>query len=69
MALGSQVLASKDKARVSVQVNHQEGSDNTGSTLIIGLAEDKDAGQYVCQLGNTKTKEIKHTVIIRGILP
>ena len=39
---------------------------NKGSTLVIGLAEDSDAGQYVCQLGSNEQKEIKHTVLVRG---
>ena len=39
--------------------------DKRGSTLTIRLAVDEDAGQYICQLGSTGQKELKHTVEIR----
>ena len=37
-----------------------------GSTLIISLAKDEDAGQYVCEMGTGGGEAIKHTVKIRG---
>ena len=42
--------------------------DKRGSTLTIRLAVDEDAGQYICQLGSTGQKELKHTVEIRLLL-
>ena len=39
--------------------------DKRGSTLTIRLAVDEDAGQYLCLLGSTGQKELKHTVEIR----
>ena len=37
-----------------------------GASLVISLAEEKDAGKYVCQISTYKPTEIKHTVKIRG---
>ena len=37
-----------------------------GNTLVISLAEEEDAGEYVCQLSTYKPIEIKHSVKIRG---
>ena len=34
--------------------------------MVISLAEEKDAGKYVCQISTYKPTEIKHTVKIRG---
>jgi hypothetical protein len=62
LALGKNVI--KNTNRISVELN-RDGA-NKGSTLVIGLAEDSDAGQYVCQLGTNEPKEIKHTVQVRG---
>ncbi len=50
--------------RMSVELS--KTPPNKGSTLVIGLAGDSDAGQYVCQLGSNDQKEIKHTVLVRG---
>jgi hypothetical protein len=61
LALGKNVI--KNTNRISVELN-RDGA-NKGSTLVIGLAEDSDAGQYVCQLGTNEPKEIKHTVQVR----
>ena len=62
VVLGNQVL--QDKNRISVEIN-RDGPEK-GSTLVIALAEDKDAGHYVCQLGSSDPKELKHTVQVRG---
>ena len=62
VAIGNQVLQNKN--RISVEIN-RDGS-NKGSTLVIALAEDNDAGHYVCQLGSNDPKELKHTVQVRG---
>lgn len=61
LAVGKTIMGSKD--RMSVQLNHK--GDKRGSTLTIRLAVDEDAGQYICQLGSTGQKELKHTVEIR----
>lgn len=50
--------------RESVEISY-EGADR-GSTLVINLAEDQDAGQYMCVMGNKEKTSIKHTVIVRG---
>lgn len=62
LAIGDNVVQMQD--RISVEINRN--GDPKGSTLVIALAEDKDAGQYVCQLGDKDKKEIKHTVQVRG---
>jgi len=61
LAMGDNIL--KKKSRVSVEINRE--GDKKGSTLVIALAEDSDAGHYVCQLGSNEKKELKHTVTIR----
>ena len=63
LAMGDNVLNKQD-SRVSVEINRE--GDKKGSTLVIALAEDSDAGHYVCQLGSNEKKELKHTVTIRG---
>eukprot|EP00092_Neocalanus_flemingeri_P046809 GFUD01052832.1.p1 GENE.GFUD01052832.1~~GFUD01052832.1.p1 ORF type:complete len:591 (+),score=173.42 GFUD01052832.1:70-1842(+) len=35
-----------------------------GNTLVIRLSEEKDAGEYVCQVSSAKPVELKHTVKI-----
>ena len=38
-----------------------------GSTLIIAVAQDKDAGKYKCSLTlRDDVQEVEHTVIVRG---
>ena len=61
LAMGHRIL--KQDSRFSVEIN-QEG-DKKGSTLVIALAEDSDAGHYVCQLGSNEKKELKHTITVR----
>ena len=40
--------------------------ETNGNTLVISLAEEDDAGEYVCQVSTYKPIEIKHSVKIRG---
>ena len=40
--------------------------ETNGNTLVISLAEEADAGDYVCQVSTYKPIEIKHSVKIRG---
>lgn len=42
--------------------------ETNGNTLVISLAEEVDAGDYVCQVSTYKPIEIKHSVKIRGKL-
>ena len=63
LAIGESIM-NKDKKRFSVEIS-KVGS-NKGSTLVIGLADEGDAGQYVCELGSTDKRELKHTVKVRG---
>jgi len=39
--------------------------ETNGNTLVISLAEEEDAGDYVCQVSTYKPIEIKHSVKIR----
>jgi len=39
--------------------------ETNGNTLVISLAEEEDAGEYVCQVSTYKPIEIKHSVQIR----
>ena len=66
LAMGEMIMH-KDKNRFSVEIS-KTGS-NKGSTLVIGLADEGDAGQYVCELGSTDKRELKHTVKVRGEFP
>ena len=62
LAMGDTIL--KQDSRFSVEINRE--GDKKGSTLVIALAEDSDAGHYVCQLGSNEKKELKHTITVRG---
>jgi hypothetical protein len=62
LAMGDTIL--KQDSRFSVEINRE--GDKKGSTLVIALAEDSDAGHYVCQLGSNDKKELKHTITVRG---
>jgi len=41
-----------------------EGRVQVGNTLVIRLSEEKDAGEYVCQVSSANPVELKHTVKI-----
>ena len=64
LALGDQITTDQD--RIKVEIN--KDGPNKGSTLVIPLAEENDAGQYVCQMATSEKKKLKHTVEIRGWL-
>jgi hypothetical protein len=40
--------------------------ESNGNTLVISLADENDAGDYICQVSTYKPTEIKHSVKIRG---
>ena len=40
--------------------------ETNGNSLVISLAEEEDAGDYVCQVSTYKPIEIQHSVKIRG---
>ena len=63
--LAMDTLIQSNDDRISVEVTRT--GLNRGSTLVIGLAEAKDAGQYICVMGASTDKSIKHTVMIRGM--
>ena len=37
-----------------------------GNILVISLAEPKDEGEYICQIGAARKTELRHNVKIRG---
>ena len=49
-----------DDSRVQVE------DTANGNTLVIRLSEEKDAGEYVCQVSAAQPVELKHTVKIVG---
>ena len=55
-----------DDKRITVEISRS--GQNSGSTLVIGLADGEDAGQYICSMGASGEQEVKHTVMIRGKL-
>ncbi|XP_059095323.1 lachesin-like isoform X2 [Tigriopus californicus] len=57
-------IVDSSSTRESVEISY-DGADR-GSTLVINLAEDQDAGQYMCVMGNAAKTTIKHTVKIRA---
>ena len=62
LANGSTIL--KEDSRFSVEIN--PSGDKKGSTLVIALAVDSDAGRYVCQLGSNVEKALIHEITVRG---
>lgn len=42
----------------------ERGKVQVGNTLVIRLSEEKDAGEYACQVSSAKFSELKHTVRI-----
>ena len=46
--------------------NFQLTEEPNGNTLVISLADENDAGDYICQVSTYKPTEIKHSVKIRG---
>jgi len=59
LVVGEQVIKEENKRRFQLV------KEADGASLVISLAEEKDAGKYVCQISTYKPTEIKHTVKIR----
>ncbi len=62
---GEQMVA-MDRSVIGVNRRMHVEITDRGSKLTINLAEETDAGQYICQMGATSTRAIKHTVRVRG---
>jgi hypothetical protein len=60
MAVGDRIINPSD-ARLQLV------KETNGNTLVISLAEEEDAGEYICQVSTYKPIEIKHSVKIRGM--
>ena len=61
IATGEKILTPEYQKRGKVSV------DQSGSTLIIAVAEDNDAGKYKCTLTlGDNLQQAEHTVIVRG---
>ena len=61
IAIGDKILTPEYMKRGKVNV------DQSGSTLIIAVAQDKDAGKYKCSLTlRDDVQKVEHTVIVRG---
>ena len=63
---GEDFVAVGDKIVNPSDARLQLVKETNGNTLVISLAEEEDAGEYVCQLSTYKPIEIKHSVKIRG---
>ena len=59
IAVGNRIVNNNDPRFQIIQ-------ETNGNTLVISLAEEQDAGEYVCQVSTYKPIEIKHSVKIRG---
>lgn len=74
LVVDKNIMDKHQKHRMSVEVKHDEdihshiseGVAHRGSTLVIGLANEEDEGQYICQIAGHDDREIKHTVNIRA---
>ena len=61
IATGDRILTQEYQKRGKVTVDH------SGSTLIIAVAQDHDAGRYKCSLTlGDVVQEVEHTVMVRG---
>lgn len=58
ITVGNQVINKADARLQLIQ-------ETNGNTLVISLAEEEDAGDYICQISTYKPTEIKHSVKIR----
>ena len=63
---GEDFVAVGDKIVNPSDARLQLVKETNGNTLVISLAEEEDAGDYVCQVSTYKPIEIKHSVKIRG---
>ena len=61
VAVGEQLI---DKSDTRVKLENNENGN--GNTLVISLAEPKDAGEYTCQISAAKPTFLKHSVRVRG---
>ena len=64
LTIGGQMV--KNDPRIQLIRETNENGGMIGNTLVISLAEESDAGDYVCQVSTFKPVEIKHSVKIRG---
>jgi len=62
---GNKILASSNKPS-----EDEDSWVQVGNTLVILLSEEKDAGDYVCQVSSAQPVELKHTVkiIVRPVI-
>ena len=65
VAVGDSII-NKNDPRIQLIRETNENGGVVGNTLVISLAEEEDAGEYVCQVSTYKPVEIKHSVKIRG---
>ena len=63
---GSRIIALGEKPYEDDDSRVQVESAANGNTLVIRLSEEKDAGEYVCQVSTKTPVELKHTVKIIG---
>jgi len=61
---GSRIIALGEKPYEDDDSRVQVESTANGNTLVIRLSEEKDAGEYVCQVSTKTPVELKHTVKI-----
>lgn len=63
---GNRIITLGDKPYEDDDSRVQVEKTANGNTLVIRLSEEKDAGDYVCQVSSAKSVELKHTVKIIG---
>ena len=63
---GNRIITLGDKPYEDDDSRVQVEKTENGNTLVIRLSEEKDAGDYVCQVSSAKSVELKHTVKIIG---
>eukprot|EP00091_Calanus_sinicus_P014442 TRINITY_DN3198_c0_g1_i1.p1 TRINITY_DN3198_c0_g1~~TRINITY_DN3198_c0_g1_i1.p1 ORF type:complete len:393 (+),score=77.67 TRINITY_DN3198_c0_g1_i1:245-1423(+) len=61
---GSRIITLGDKPYEDDDSRVQVEKAANGNTLVIRLSEEKDAGDYVCQVSSAKSVELTHTVKI-----
>ena len=63
---GSRIITLGEKPYEDDDSRVQVENTANGNTLVIRLSEERDAGEYVCQVSAAKPVELKHTVKIIG---
>ena len=63
---GNRIITLGDKPYEDDDSRVQVEKTENGNTLVIRLSEEKDAGDYVCQVSSAKSVELKHTFKIIG---